>query len=150
MAKLRSTLDEFKAFVLRGNILDLAVAVVLGVAFGAVIDAFTDGVLMATVAAIVGEPDFDSVNINAGDGEILVGAFLTAVVNFLIIAAVLFFVLKAVARASRPKAEPASEAPSPSDEALLLTEIRDLLQVRPERAPLSPPRSRTSRPADPQ
>jgi large conductance mechanosensitive channel len=106
------------------------VAVVLGVAFGAVVDAFTDGVLMATIAAIFGEPDFDSITIHAGEGRILVGSFLTALVNFLLIAAVLFLVLKGVARIFPPKTEPASDAPAPSDEAILLTEIRDLLRAR--------------------
>ncbi len=122
--------NEFKAFVLRGNILDLAVAVVLGVAFAAVVDAFTDGVLMATIAAIFGQPDFDSITIHAGDGRIRVGSFFTALVNFLLIAAVLFLVLKGVARIFPPKTEPASDAPAPSDEAILLTEIRDLLRAR--------------------
>jgi large conductance mechanosensitive channel len=128
MAKVTGVLNEFKAFVLRGNILDLAIAVVIGVAFGAVVTAFSEGILMATIAAIFGEPNFDAIRIHAGDGEILVGSFFTAVVNFLLIAAVLFLVLKAVARAFPPKGEPAEEAPAPSDEALLLTEIRDLLR----------------------
>ena len=128
MAKVTGVLNEFKAFVLRGNILDLAIAVVIGVAFGAVVTAFTEGILMATIAAIFGEPNFDAIKIHAGDGQILVGRFLTATVNFLLVAAVLFLVLKIVARAFPPKAEPAAEAPAPSDETLLLTEIRDLLR----------------------
>ena len=123
-------LQEFKAFIFRGNLLDLAVAVIIGVAFGAVVDAFTNGIVMAFIAAIVGEPSFDSVKINLGDGQILIGTFLTAVVNFLIIAAVLFAILKAASAAQKPKAEPAADAPAPTDEALLLTEIRDLLAAQ--------------------
>ena len=123
-------LQEFKQFIFRGNLLDLAVAVVIGVAFGTVIDAFTDGIIMAFIAAIVGEPSFDSITIDLGDGQILVGTFLTAVVNFLIIAAALFVILKAAAAAQKPKAEPAADAPAPTDEALLLTEIRDLLAAQ--------------------
>ena len=123
-------LQEFKAFIFRGNLLDLAVAVILGVAFGAVVSAFTDGIIMALIAAIVGEPSFDSIKINLGDGQILIGTFLTAVVNFLIIAAVLFVILKAASAAQKPKAEPAADAPAPTDEALLLTEIRDLLAAQ--------------------
>ena len=119
---------EFKEFVFRGNLLDLAVAVILATAFGAVVVAFTDGVLMAFVAAIVGEPNFDSVILEVGDGEILIGTFLTAVVNFLIIAAVLFAILKAAAGTQRRKAD--TDTPAPSDEAVLLTEIRDLLQLQ--------------------
>ena len=127
---MKKLLNEFKAFVLRGNILDLAVAVLLGVAFGDVVSSFAKGVLMATIAAIFGQPSFEGIKIKAGDGEILVGAFFNALVNFLIVAAVLFFVLRMVARLFPPKAEPAEEAPAPSDETLLLTEIRDLLRVR--------------------
>jgi large conductance mechanosensitive channel len=118
---------------MRGNIIDLAVAVILGTAFGAVVFAFTDGVLMAFVAAILGEPNFDSITIDVGDGTILIGTFLTALVNFLIIAWVLFLVLKAIAKASDLRGKSAdadTEAPAPSDEAVLLTEIRDLLASR--------------------
>jgi large conductance mechanosensitive channel len=124
-------IQEFKAFIMRGNIVDLAVAVILGVAFGAVVSAFTDGVLMAFIAAIVGEPNFDSITIEIGDGEILIGTFLTSVVNFLIIAFSLFMVLKGIEKASNVRGKAETEAaeatPAPSDEAVLLTEIRDLL-----------------------
>jgi large conductance mechanosensitive channel len=126
---IKGLVDEFKAFILRGNVLDLAVAVIIGVAFGAVVDAFTDGILMAFVAAIFGEPNFDNITIHMGDGRILIGAFLTALVNFLLIALALFLVIKAAARLIPRKPEPAEDAPVPSDEALLLTEIRDLLRV---------------------
>lgn len=129
MAGIKGLMGEFKAFILRGNVLDLAVAVIIGIAFGAVVDAFTDGILMAFVAAIFGEPNFDSVTVHIGDGRILIGAFLTAVVNFLLIALALFAVIKVAARLVPKKPEPAEEAPVPSDEAVLLTEIRDLLRV---------------------
>ncbi len=129
MSGSKGLLDEFKAFILRGNVLDLAVAVIIGVAFGAVILAFTDGILMAFIGAVFGKPSFDDVIWHLGDGKILIGAFLTAVVNFLIIAAALFFVIKGAARLMPKKPEPADEAPVPSDETLLLTEIRDLLRV---------------------
>lgn len=129
MAGIKRVVEEFKAFILRGNVLDLAVAVVIGLTFTAVVDAFTDGILMAFVAAIFGEPNFDRITIHVGDGRILIGAFLTAVVNFLIVALALFLIIKAAARLVTRKSEPAEEAPVPSDEALLLTEIRDLLRV---------------------
>ncbi|HEV3364864.1 MAG TPA: large conductance mechanosensitive channel protein MscL [Acidimicrobiia bacterium] len=129
MAGVKGVMNEFKAFILRGNVLDLAVAVIIGVAFGAVVEAFTDGILMALVAAIVGEPNFDDITVHLGEGRILIGAFLTALVNFLLIALALFLVIKAAARLMPQKPEPADEAPVPSDEALLLTEIRDLLRV---------------------
>jgi len=122
-------LQEFKQFIMRGNILDLAVAVILGAAFGLVVSSFTDGVLMALVAAIVGKPNFDDVTFEVGDGVIRIGTFLTALVNFVIIAAVLFLLLKAMEKAmqSRRKDQADADTPAPSDEAVLLTEIRDLL-----------------------
>jgi large conductance mechanosensitive channel len=130
MARVKGVVNEFKGFVLRGNVLDLAVAVIIGAAFATVVSAFTDGVLMAIVAAIVGEPNFDRVILRLGDGEILVGSFLTAAVNFLLVAAALFVVLKAASRMKPAKPKPEEEAPAPSDEALLLAEIRDLLRAR--------------------
>ena len=125
-------LQEFRQFIMRGNIVDLAVAVILGAAFGAVVASFTDGVLMALVAAIVGEPNFDSVTFEVGDGVIQIGTFLTALVNFVIIAAVLFLILKAMQRAMSSRRQDDADAgtPAPSDEAVLLTEIRDLLASR--------------------
>lgn len=125
-------LREFRQFIMRGNIVDLAVAVILGAAFGVVVSSFTDGVLMAFVAAIVGEPNFDSVTFEVGDGMIQIGTFLTALVNFVIIAAALFLILKAMEKAmsTRRKDDADADTPAPSDEAVLLTEIRDLLASR--------------------
>lgn len=125
-------LREFRQFIMRGNIVDLAVAVILGAAFGVVVSSFTDGVLMAFVAAIVGEPNFDSVTFEVGDGVIQIGTFLTALVNFVIIAAALFLILKAMEKAmsTRRKDDADADTPAPSDEAVLLTEIRDLLASR--------------------
>ena len=122
---------EFRDFVMRGNILDLAVAVILGVAFGTVVTSFTDGVIMPLIAAIVGEPSFDSLTLSVGDGVVRYGTFLTAAVNFLLIAFVIFLMLKAVSKVQRTKEEPIDTAPAPSDEAVLLTEIRDLLKTPP-------------------
>jgi large conductance mechanosensitive channel len=122
---VKKMIDEFKAFVLRGNILELAVAVVLGTAFAAVVTAFTDGVLMPIIAAIFGKPNFDSLTLDIGDGVVLYGTFLTAIVNFLLVALALFFVLKAATRLAREKAE---EETGPT-EIELLTEIRDSLRA---------------------
>ena len=125
-------LQEFKAFIFRGNLLDLAIAFVLGVAFAAVVRAFTDGIVMALIAAVVGEPSFDDIVLELGDGRILVGTFLTAVVNFVIVAAALFLLMKVAQAAMTFRKEGAdAETPAPSDETVLLTEIRDLLRTRP-------------------
>jgi large conductance mechanosensitive channel len=118
---------EYKAFLFRGNLVDLAVAFILGVAFSAVVTAFTDGIVMAAIAAIFGQPSFDSIVLTVGNGQILIGSFLTALVNFLIVATVLFTVVRAAARFQRP---PVEETPAPdTDEVVLLREIRDALRA---------------------
>ena len=121
---MKKLYEEFKAFVLRGNILDLAVAVVLGAAFTAVVKAFTDGIIMPIIAAIFGKPSFDSLTFKIGDGVVLYGSFLSALVNFLIIAAALFVVLKAATKLMSQKEEEAGPT-----EVELLTEIRDALRA---------------------
>ena len=96
-------LREFREFALKGNLLDLAVAFVLGLAFAAVVTSFVDDVIMQLVAAIIGKPDFSDLTFSIGDGEIRYGAFLTALVTFLIIAFVLFLIVKAVQKAMPAK-----------------------------------------------
>ena len=127
---MKDLVQEFKQFIMRGNVLDLAVAVIIGAAFGAVVNAFANGVLMNLIAAIFGQPSFDSLAVNLGDGKILYGAFLTALVNFLLIAFALFLIIKAISSLQRQRAAEPEEAPAPTDEALLLTEIRDLLRAQ--------------------
>src|SRR3954453_16538364 len=87
-------LKDFKKFIMRGNVLDLAVAVIIGAAFTAVINAFANGILMNLIAAIFGQPNFDSITIHVGDGRLEVGRFFTALVNFLIIAVALFLIIR--------------------------------------------------------
>ena len=100
---------EFKEFALRANVLELAIAVILGLAFGAVITSLVDDVLMNLIAALVGEPDFSDLTFTVGDAVIRYGAFLTALVNFLLVALALFLVVRAINRATR---KPADEEPT--------------------------------------
>jgi large conductance mechanosensitive channel len=93
----------FREFALRGNLLELAVAFVLGVAFAAVVTSLVDDVIMQIVAAIFGKPDFSELTFSIGDGVIRYGSFLTAVVSFLIIAWVLFLIVKAAQTLVPPK-----------------------------------------------
>ncbi|HEV8564190.1 MAG TPA: large conductance mechanosensitive channel protein MscL [Actinomycetota bacterium] len=102
-----SVLKEFKAFVMRGNLLELAVAFVMGVAFAGVVSAFTDGIIGGIIAAIVGEPSFGSIGVTINDGFIAIGSFLQAMLNFVIVAWVLFLIIRAFNRL-RPKEEPAA------------------------------------------
>ena len=98
-------LKEFREFALKGNLLELAVAFVLGLAFAAVVTSFVDDIIMQLVAAIHGKPDFSNLTFSIGDGVIRYGSFLTALVTFLIIAWVLFLIVKAAQQVMpKPKA----------------------------------------------
>lgn len=117
----------FKEFISKGNVIDLAVAVVIGTAFAPIISALTDHILMPLIAAIFGQPNFDTIGqFTINNAEISPGVLITAVVNFLIVAAALyFFVVTPMNKLNRK--EEAVEAPEASVE--LLTEIRDLLKT---------------------
>ncbi|MEX0767344.1 MAG: large conductance mechanosensitive channel protein MscL [Microthrixaceae bacterium] len=84
-------IKQFRDFITRGNVVDLAVGVVIGGAFGAVITSFTNDILMAIIGGIFGKPNFDSLVFELGDSIVAYGKFLTALVNFLLIAAAIFF-----------------------------------------------------------
>lgn len=106
---MKKLLGDFKAFAFQGNMLDLAIGIVIGVAFGGVVDALVEHVLMDFIAAIVGQPSFNSLAIHVGDGEIGYGYFITALVNFLIVAFVLLLVVKAIRRFSDMRAQGSRE-----------------------------------------
>jgi large conductance mechanosensitive channel len=128
---MEKLLKDFRDFVMRGNVLDLAVAVVIGVAFNAVVTSLVNDVLMQIIAAIVGEPNFNDLTFTINDGIIYYGRFLTALINFLIIAATLFVIIKAFEEMQkRRRREGEDAAEDKSDEVVLLSEIRDLLRDR--------------------
>lgn len=120
-------IQEFKDFINRGNVIDLAVAVVLGAAFGAVVTSFTDDILGGILGAIGGEPDLSSMTFEIGDGVIAYGSFITAIINFLIIAFAVFLVVKAI-NAAQGLRSPAEEEAAVEEEIEVLKEIRDLLR----------------------
>jgi len=122
-------LQGFRDFLMKGNVLDLAIAIILGVAFGGVISALVAGVLMPLIAAIVGEPNFDALTFTIGDGVIAYGTFLTALVNFVIVGASLYLIVRAVAKLQARRVVHIDEAPAPAptEDQRLLVEIRDLL-----------------------
>ncbi len=134
-------LEEFKKFAMRGNVVDLAVGVIIGAAFGAIVNSLVGDVIMPLVGAVTGGLDFSnyfiplSAKVTATSlaeakkqGAVLAwGNFVTLVINFLIIAWVLFLAIKGINRLKAP--EP-SAAAAPSKEVQLLTEIRDLLKSR--------------------
>ena len=121
---MKDLLKEFRDFVNRGNLVELAVAFVLAVAFGALVKSIVDGILMPIVAAIFGQPNFDGIGFDLGDTRVYVGVAITALVNFLIIAVFCFFVVRTYNKLKPP---PADAGPT---EVELLTEIRDALRNR--------------------
>lgn len=120
----------FKEFLLRGNVIDLAVAVVIGTAFGAVVTAFATDFIGGLIGVLGGTPDFGRAGVTLNDSKIVYGSTITALINFLIVAAVIYFVVVVpVKRLTAVRQDGAdADTPAPTDEALLLTEIRDLLR----------------------
>lgn len=121
---------EFRDFIMRGNVVDLAVAVVIGAAFGAVVTSLVENLITPLIAAIFGEPDFSALTFTINDSVFGYGAFINAVVAFVLIAAAVFFIIvkpmmKLMERRKRGEIE---EPEGPTEEVLLLREIRDLLQ----------------------
>ena len=129
---MHNLMKDFRDFVMRGNVLDLAVAVVIGVAFNAVVNSLVNDVLMQCIAAFVGKPNFNALTFTIGEGVIYYGRFLTALINFLIIAATLFVIIRSFEELEKRRRRGEVEVPDEekSDEVLLLTEIRDLLSSR--------------------
>jgi len=122
-------LKEFKDFLNRGNVIDLAVAVIIGGAFGAIITSLVNDIIMPIIGVILGGVDFTGLSIQVGNAAIGYGNFIQAIVIFLIIAFVLFLVVRSYNRSSTEEEKPAAP-PEPSPEEKLLTEIRDLLRSR--------------------
>lgn len=128
--------QEFKAFILRGNVLDLAVAVIIAGAFGAIVTSLVNDVLMPPVGMALGGVDFSELKYvlsaaTEADEEVAIryGAFIQKIINFLIIAAVIFAIIKTYNR-TKKKEEAKPDSPAKPTEVQLLQEIRDLLQNR--------------------
>lgn len=126
-------LKEFRDFILRGNVVDLAVAVVIGTAFKAVVDALVKDLITPLIAAIGGQPDFSAMQFTINGSAFLIGDFINNVISFLIIAAVIFFLIVKpmnlfMARAARKTVD--SAPPAATKEEVLLTEIRDALRAQ--------------------
>jgi large conductance mechanosensitive channel len=119
-------LQEFREFAMKGNIVDLAVAVVIGGAFGKIVSSLVEDIVMPTIGA-VGRVDFKGLMIQVGDAKILYGKFIQTCVDFMIIALAIFLAIKLINRLHRR--EEAKPAPPPRQEQLL-EEIRDLLKRR--------------------
>lgn len=132
-----SFISEFKAFAVRGNVVDMAVGIIIGAAFGKIVSSFVDGVIMPPLGLLIGGVDFSELAIvlraateDAPAVLLKYGAFIQTVVDFVIIAFAVFVGVRAVNRLKRKEAAAPSTPPAPSKQELLLTEIRDLLKER--------------------
>ena len=137
MAKKKGIIAEFKEFISRGNVIDLAVGVVMGSAFTAIVTSLVNDIIMPAIGVLFGGIDFTSLRLvireateTTGEAAIGYGNFIQCVVNFLLIAMVIFLVIKGMNAFKRKKEEVAEEAKpaEPSEEVLLLREIRDSLK----------------------
>lgn len=122
---------EFKEFISKGNVIDLAVGVVIGGAFGKIVTSLVDNIIMPLVGLVCGGVNFAGLHIKVKDAVIYYGAFLQNVVDFLIVAFCIFIFIKFINKLNRKKEkQEEKEAPKKSDEVLLLEEIRDALKKR--------------------
>lgn len=125
-------IDEFKAFAMRGNVLDMAVGVIIGGAFGKIVSSVVDDLLMPIIGMITGGVDFSNLSVKIGEAEVKYGNFIQNTVDFLIVAFCIFLMLKGINKLTAKKkeeekpAEPAAPAGPTQEE--LLAEIRDLLK----------------------
>lgn len=120
--------DEFKTFAIKGNVLDLAVGVVIGAAFGKIVDSLVSDVIMPMLGIVLGGVDFSKITFGLDNAQINVGMFLQALLNFVIVAAALFVFIKVINRLKRDKPKNPVMESLPPEDIRLLTEIRDLLK----------------------
>jgi large conductance mechanosensitive channel len=129
MKNMKRYIEEFKKFAVRGNVIDLAVAVIIGGAFGKITTSLVDNIIMPLVGLFIGGIDFAKLTVTVGDANISYGIFIQNIVNFLIIAVVIFIVVKAINKVHRKEEkEEEKKAQEPSEEVKLLREIRDVLK----------------------
>lgn len=124
-------LKEFRDFINRGNVIDLAVGIVIGAAFTAIVNSLVNDLIMPIIGIITGGINFTGLSYTVGEAALMYGNLIQSIINFLIIAFVVFWLVKAVNRfRAKEEAKPAEPA-APTTEEKLLTEIRDLLKTRP-------------------
>ena len=138
-------LKEFKEFALKGNVLDLAIGIIIGAAFGAIVSSLVDDIIMPPIGLVLGGVDFSQLFVVlSGEGDYNtieqakdagavtwnVGLFINAVIKFLIVAFAVFLLVKAINRLTRKQEQKSPEAPPPAEDVVLLREIRDLLAQR--------------------
>ena len=128
--KGKKTFQEFKDFIAKGNVMDMAVGVIMGSAFGKIVSSLVDNILMPLLGVIIGGVDFSGLSIKVKDATITYGVFIQNVIDFLIIAFCIFAMVKGIEKISKKKEEEPAEEPKKDDNILLLEEIRDLLKEK--------------------
>ncbi|HKR06210.1 MAG TPA: large-conductance mechanosensitive channel protein MscL [Bacteroidia bacterium] len=123
-----SFVKEFKEFAMKGNVMDLAIGVIIGGAFGKIITSLVDNILMPIIGIFMQGVNFETLAVKVGDAEIKYGMFIGAILDFIIIALVLFLMIKAMNNMRKKEAAVPAAPPAPSNEEKLLMEIRDLLK----------------------
>lgn len=131
--KSKGLFEEFKTFIKRGNVIDLAVGVVIGGAFSTIVSSLVNDIIMPLIGVIIGGYDFTGLSFKVKDASINYGSFIQNVINFLIIAFCIFILVKVINKflhkaKEEEKKEEVKEEPKKSDEVILLEEIRDLLK----------------------
>lgn len=121
---------EFRDFINRGNVIDLAVAVIIGAAFSGIVTSLVNDIVTPIIGVITGGVNFSGLAITVGEAVIGYGNFLQAVINFLLIAFVVFLLVRTVNNLRKKEADVPAEPPAPTTEEKLLTEIRDLLKAQ--------------------
>lgn len=130
---MKKFMEEFKQFIARGNVMDMAVGVIIGGAFSAITTSLINDIIMPVLGIFTNSISFAELSVTIGSASITYGNFIQAVLNFLIMAFVVFCMIKAINRFHRKKEEPPKEEPAPpepSAEEKLLMEIRDLLKEK--------------------
>lgn len=126
--KTTGMIAEFKQFIARGNVMDMAVGVIIGGAFKSIAESLTADIIMPIVGIFVSENSFANLSVTVGSAVVAYGNFIQAILNFFIMALVVFCLVKAINRFHRKKEEVHPASPEPSSEEKLLAEIRDLLK----------------------
>lgn len=134
LSRGNKTISEFKSFIAKGNVIDLAVGVIIGSAFGKIVSSIVDDIIMPVIGAIIGGIDFSNLSVKIGEATITYGTFIQNVIDFLIIAICIFTFVKIIDRITKKKEEIAEqverEAPKKEEQIILLEEIRDLLKEK--------------------
>ncbi len=127
---MKGFMKEFKEFIARGNVLDLAVGVIIGGAFSAITTSLINVIIMPLLGILTGSVSFAALTVTIGGAVICYGNFIQAILNFLVMALVVFCIVKGFNAMHKKKEEAPAAPPAPSKEEVLLTEIRDLLKER--------------------